>query len=347
MKKLEAMKAVYCYFFPEVRQIVHDTESGIDNTIFNVTTPASNVSRNLESILKKSLDVPSTPEGYVNVDAIHIPIIRRLVEAYSPVVHGLKEFKHSYPTSGSSEGLFHLLAKLKADGVKAINVLNGEYEGYGIQAENLGMKVNVIDPETESIDNLVPGYWFVSNPSARDGNVLPNDFISHLCDLGNKVIVDLAYVGSTSQRKFDISNKNIPAVVLSLSKPFGLFRYRIGFTFSREEVPSLIGNKWFKDTIRLLQGLKVVEEFGMAGLYNRYRQTQESIVAGINKEFGIGMRTSDVLLLGHLEKDDAAKLSQEQLSIITDFKRGDGYRFCLTPYFEKLEGGTLKWQPLL
>ncbi len=337
MIKLDAMKAVYCYFFPEVRKAVQEVESKLDNKLFKVTSSADTVADNLEGIFTPPLTVTATLDGLVDVDMLHVPIIKRIVTAYSPLVPGLAGFGHSYPTAGSSEGLFHLLAKLRTDGVTRINVLSGEYEGYGIQAKNLGMDVRVVDPQTSNVAKLPPGYWFISNPSARDGNIIPNEFVSRLCDLGNKVIVDLAYVPSTRHHIFDISHPNIPAVVLSLSKPFGLFRYRTGFTFSREETPSLIGNKWFKDTIRLLQGLKVVEQFSMAALYNKYRPVQEAIVTEINEHTGLGMQVSDAMLLGHITAEDAERLTPEQRGAIAPFKRGGNFRFCLTPYFEKKE----------
>ena len=41
-----------------------------------------------------------------------------------------------------------------------------------------------------------------------------------------------------------------------------MFRFRIGFTFSRDEVPSLYANRWFKSIPALLIALKVAQEIG-------------------------------------------------------------------------------------
>jgi len=346
MKKFKAMKAVYCYFFPEVEQLVRDVESSLLGNMNRVTTPAKEVCDKLDSVFSPHLEIPQTPEGYIDLDEIHVPIIERIVNAYSHIVPGLKDFGYRYPTSGSSEGIFKILAKLKVEGIDNIYVLNGEYEGYGEYAKELKMNVNIIDVGEDvceiDIDGLKPGIWFVSNPSTCDGNIISNKFINDLCNNNHKVVLDLAYVGATRFYEFDVSHENIIAVLMSLSKPYGLFRYRIGFTFSRNEIRSLYGNKWFKDTGRLLQGLKVVEELGpdrdgYTMLYKKYWPVQMKIIKEINDEHGLSMKASDSLLLGYLYDVDKSRLNEDQLNMISDFKRGNGYRFCLTPYFEEIE----------
>ena len=59
--------------------------------------------------------------------------------------------------------------------------------------------------------------------------------------------------------------------------------------------------------------------------------------AKLNAELGLGLVASDALLLARLPLKDAEKLSDEKQQMIAPFKRGDGYRFCLTPYFEDME----------
>ena len=335
MKKFEAMKAVYCYLFPETRKIMHEVEKALTDELYFVTTPAKKASENLESLFE-DFAVPETEDGRVNLDEIHAPVIERIVDIYSSQLHGLNSFGYSYPTSGSSEGIFHILTNLKVKGVKQINVLKGEYEGYKIQAENLEIQVTEIDPDKTEINKLEPGYWFISNPSAKNGNIIPNDFINALCEHGDKVILDFAYVGLTKPHEFDISNKNIVAAVMSFSKPYGVFRFRIGgFTFSREQMPTLFGNKWFKNVPSLFQALKLAEEIGPSGLYEKYATVQKEIIDELNKDFGIGIKASDAFLLGYLTDNDAKSRSNEQLEMIAPFKRGDSYRFCLTPYFER------------
>lgn len=332
--KLETMKAVYCYFFPEVRPLLKEVEEKIPEDIFLVTTPAKKVEKSLEDLFTPTLEIPATPEGNVNVDEIHVPIIERIVKAYTPLVPALKDFAYKYPTPGTSEGIYKVMAKLRTKGVDKIHILSGEYEGYRAYAEDLGMKVVEVDLEKTNLSELEKGHWFISNPSARNGNIIPNEVINNICDLGNKVVIDLAYVGSTQPHQFDVSNKNIIAAFLSMSKPYGVFRHRIGFTFSREPINSLYGSKWFKDTTRLLQGLKLAEEIPPGSLYKKYRPIQKEIIQDINNEFNLAIRPSDVFLLGYLRTDE---VREEQNSLVENFLRGNHYRFCLTPYFEMEE----------
>ncbi len=335
MNELKAMKAVYCYFFPEIRVLMREVAAALPDSMFLVTTPLEEVKQAIGSLFDPPLDFPSKPDGTVDLDELHVPVIERVVKAYKSWAPALGNFPYSYPTSGSSEGLFHILAEFNAKGIKDINVLSGEYEGYGSYAEHLGMNVNWIDINKTQPNNLEPGIWFISNPSARNGNIIPNEFITSVCEAGHKVVLDLAYAGATKQHEFDVSHENICSVVLSLSKPYGLFRFRIGFAFSRDEMPSLYGNKWFKDDTRLLQGLKIVEEIGPGTLYKRYHAVQSDIIDNINREPGFGLRASDALLLAYLTNEDAARLSADQLEAVERFKRGsEFYRFCLTPYFE-------------
>ncbi len=338
MSRLEAMQAVYCYFFPEVRPIIHEVEAAVQDDMYLVTTPASKVRKDLEPLFKPPLYIPENEYGNVDLDEIHVPVIERIVDVYSGLVPALGDFAYSYPTAGSSEGIFHALTKLMVEGIDCINVLKGEYEGYSAQAGNLRMEVNEVDLNETDISDVEPGYWFISNPSARDGNIIPNEFITELCERDSKVFLDLAYAGSTRPYVFDVSHENVVGAFMSFSKPYGVFRKRIGgFAFMRDEMPTLHGNKWFKDTDRLFAALKIAEDIGPCRLYDKYRPVQEAIVDAINDELGLGMKVSDAFLLGYLEAEDAERLDADQVEMIADFRRGDNYRFCLTPYFEDLE----------
>ena len=52
------------------------------------------------------------------------------------------------------------------------------------------------------------------------------------------------------------------------------------------------------------------------------------------------MRASNALLLGHIDSDRG--LGRSQTEMISPFRRGSGYRFCLTPYFENYEMSVAK-----
>lgn len=333
------MKAVYTYLFPETRAVLSEIAALTRQPeLFRVTADATSAGELLTPLVTPPLAVTATPEGKLDLDMIHVPVIDRVIAAYAKAIPGLAGFANRYPGHGSSDGLFHLLVKLRISGVTNINVLDGEYEGYGAQAANLGMTCTEHKLDDPNAIKQAPGYWFISNPSARNGNVVPAKFIKDLCDNGHKVILDLAYVGLTAAQPFDVSHPNIVAIVMSFSKPFGVFRFRLGgFTFSREAVPSLYGTKWFKDCERVLQALALAERIGPECLYNKYRPIQERIIADLNTKFGLGLIASDVVLLAHLPESQAASLDEPKRAMIAPFKRGGYYRFCLTPYLEQYE----------
>lgn len=337
MTEFEAMKAVYCYFCPEVEEVVQVVDNLSKGSLFRVLTPMEEAQKHLHSLsLNPSLDLPQTPQGYLNLDMIHEPVIQRIRQVYQPILSALENFPHHYPTHGSSEGIFHYLAHLRSQEVRSIYTLFGEYEGYREYGKTLGIATQEINPETQDLEKLEPGFWFISNPSARDGNFLPEDFVNNLGNLGHKIALDLAYVGATKPQIFDLSHPNIDVAFLSFSKPYGLFRERVGFLFSRHPMDSLYGNKWFDHAPALLIALKAAEDIGPHTLYEKYRPFQEKIIADINQSFHLRIRPSDVFLLGNLKGTDVAELLPKQLTLIKDFQRGSGYRFCLTPYFERM-----------
>lgn len=332
------MKAVYTYMYPETFRIVAETTAALSLELFQVTTSQARAGEILSRLFDPPLHAPATALGNLDLDEMHGPIIERIVAAYADQLPALSGFGSRYPGAGSSTGLFHLLTRLRVQGVRHINVLRGEYEGYAAQAANLGMQTRQYDIDDRRIKRLKPGYWFISNPSARDGNTLPQSFIDELCRLGHKLVLDLSYVGATRPQVFDISHENIFAALLSFSKPYGVFRLRMGgFIFTREPVPSLYGSKWFKDVVRLWQSLRLAEQIGPSGLYARYRPVQEKVVAALNAKYGLGLNLSDVILLANLKAAEAERLDDEQKALIAQFKRESYFRFCLTPYFEEAQ----------
>lgn len=312
-EEFKAITTVYSYYFPEVRKAITELTKNYPHDIF------------LKSIKP-------------GLDGFHVPIIDSYLNSCSDSVPHLKDFPFRYPTAGAEEGIREVLTLLQGRGVETIYVLRGDYEGYRAVAET--RRINTIEVDFDRDPNeWKPGYWFLSNPSARNGNIIPNDFIKRICDAGHFVFYDLTYLGSTKQHTFDVSNPNIFAVVVSFSKPYGLFYYRVGFTFCRAEVPSLYGNIWFKNIFTLLIAEKLIDGKLIGSILKKYKPIQRRIIEGINEEHGLNIRPSDALLLGYLPAEDAAELAPEKLKLISRFKRGDFYRFCLTPYFEELEKG--------
>lgn len=315
MKRLKAIRSVYAYYFPEIRKLVDELTKKFPHGVF-----------------LKSIEP--------GLDNFHFPIIKKYLQFNQSLVPHLKDFRYRYVTNGSSEAIFHLLVALAvAKQKKPLYVFKGEYEGYQGYAQNLGIKVKVVDSEIIDSASLKKGFWFISNPSARNGKIIPNKVILGICKAGHKVVLDLTYVGLTRKYQFDVNHPNIVAVITSLSKPFGLFYYRIGFTFARDKIVTLEPNIWFKNIFSLLIANKIFSSFNPHYFYKKYQPIQQKIIKKINQDTGIKIKLSDVVILGYLERKNTQKLSMTQLREIEHFKRGDFYRFCLTPYFLKEEKG--------
>lgn len=307
---LKAITTVYSYRFPETRQAIDRVfQAGFPHHVF-----AGSV----------------CPPGAL--DRFHEPVIQKVIDYHWGAAPALANFKYQYPTAGSEEGIREVLTVLQGQGVDKIYVLAGEYEGYREAGKTRKIEAVEVKPDQDPTE-LEPGYWFISNPSARDGNIICNDFIRAVCDAGHQVFYDLAYLGTTAPHFFDLSHPNIFAAVVSFSKPFGLFYDRIGFTFSRKPIDALYGNKWFKSALALMIAQAIMENIKPSELVKKYQPVQREIIAEINQELDLGMRPSQALLLGHLTAQDAEKLSFDQKRMIAKFQRGPGYRFCLTPYF--------------
>jgi len=312
MKNIKAMKSVYSYYFPEIRQMIDDLTRKFPHEVF------------LQSI---------TP----GLDDFHFKIIDRYQEFIKLYLPNLADFKYRYFTNGSSEGIFHLLIYLTVNYPDVpIYVFKGEYEGYGQYALQLKKEIIEVDFESDP-KKMENGFWFISNPSARNGNIIPNEKINRICDAGHKVIIDGAYVGLTKPFCFDITHPNIFAYVSSLSKPLGLFYYRIGFVFSREEIKTLYPNIWFKNIFSLLIADEIFKKFKCDYFYNKYRKLQIRVIGEIREDTGLPIKASDSLLLGYFNEKEGEETGEGVQEGIKRFQRGEFYRFCLTPYFLEKE----------
>ena len=299
---MKAIENIYSYYFPEVRRVIDEVTKDFPHDVF------------LKAI---------SP----GLDNFHVPVIEKYIKFVSRDLPGLENFEHMYVTAGSSEGIFHILVHLKMKDPKTrIYVFKGDYSGYKKYAEYLGMEVF----EVENWKNLEKGVWFITNPSTINGNIVPNSLILDVCNAGHKVIVDCSYFGLTRPHHFEIRHPNIIAVLSSFSKSFGMFYYRIGFTFSREKIASLETNIWFKNILSLIILDRIFSEFDQDYFYRKYRLLQEKIINKMNKELSLNIKPSDVLLVGYMDRE-------RDIESIEKFKREKYYRFCLTPYFMEEE----------
>jgi histidinol-phosphate/aromatic aminotransferase/cobyric acid decarboxylase-like protein len=311
MTDFKAITTVYSYYLPEIRDLITRLTRDYPHDVF------------LRSI---------SP----GLDDFHHPIIDKLISAHRHDVPQLEQFAHRYPTSGSEEGIREYVTLLQSEGVEKIYVWKGEYEGYREVAKTRGVGVVELDVRTDPA-TLPRGHWFLSNPSARDGMIVPSDRIRAICDAGHQVFYDLSYLGTTEPTIYDLAHPNIAAAVVSFSKPFGLFYYRIGFTFARTAIPVLYANKWFKNVFGLLIADRLLAEMDQAQLTHKYKLIQAEIVREINEKFGLGLSASDAFILAKLSADDATHLADDRRQLLLRFRRADGYRFCLTPYLQEHE----------
>lgn len=298
------MVTVFSYYLPEVRPIIDELAASYPHQVFQA--------------------------NYLpGLDTLHEPVIEAFIErAISrDAVTGFDTLPYRYPTSGSSEALFHLFArKLTEEPDIPLYQLAGEYQGYQAYADSLGLKLETLDEE--ELLAAKPGLVILSNPSARDGNRIPAALYQAIL-ARHRVILDLAYLGMTDPLSLDLADPQIEAVVSSLSKPFGLYYHRIGFCFSRREIPSLYGTKWFKNAFSLMLAERVLRSLDRDTILARYRALQQRAL-DFAADDGYCLDPAEVWLLG----SKAAATEDERLE---EFRRGRFYRACLTPYFIKFE----------
>lgn len=311
-KDLLATSTVYSYYFPEVRQVIDRVVRCYPHHIF----------------------LRSVKPG---LDNFHIPIIAKYVRYFRKILGGIDGFKYRYVASGASEPIFHLLARLKIHETGAkIYVLRGEYHGYKEYGKELKIVIHEVSQEQATSVNLPKGIFFISNPSARDGMIISNDLIRQILRR-HRIILDASYVGLTRPFRMDLRHKNIIAVVSSLSKPFGLYYYRIGFAFSRAPLPTLEVNKWFKNIFSLVVADAVLSSIKPWLLYRRYAPLQKKAIGHLNRVYSLCLRPADVLILGTAHEEDVRTWNKEAKRLLKPYLRGDVYRLCLTPYFLKFE----------
>lgn len=324
------MTEVYSYPFPEVCETIDATQ--LSSRFMRNTLDVEQAAGMLASYnFAPPLELPAHADGALNLDELHVPVIERIRTVQEQTLTGLDSFGFTYPTHGSSQAMFNLMAEWSAKGtLGSIAVLEGEYEGYAAYATD---SLRVPITRYVSLEDATPKegeMWFISNPSAVDGNWIDGDLWKSFVDSGNQVVYDAAYAGLTNSHTLDVSSPNIRAVLTSPSKQFGVFRYRnTGVTYSRESVSSMYGTKWFKDVPALLDTLNLYETHGMSSLSQAYRPTQELLCKALSDLAQSEVTPSDVLLLAHAK--DLANPSMDR------FKRAGNYRFGLTKLFEDYE----------
>lgn len=323
------MPDVYSYPFPEVRTLLG--QLSINQTLMINTLPATIAADCLAPYdFQPPLTLTERANGSLDLDELHLPIIERIRTVQAEQLNGLESFDYAYPNHGSSISMFTLMAEWKANGsLTHLAALEGEYEGYSAYADALQIPVKRYHelPTTPEVGEV----WFISNPSALDGNWITDEQWQAFVASGHQIVYDAAYVGLTTPKEIDVTAPNIRAVLTSPSKIYGVFRHRLtGVAYTRDPVKALYGTKWFKDIPALLDTLKLYEAFAPSQLAEHYQPVQQEITRALSAKLGRRVIASDVLLLAHTATDQADET-------LTNFQRGNRYRFGLTKLFEDYE----------
>ncbi len=119
------MSEVYSYPFPEVRQTI--ASARLDPEFMLNTLPADRAAGMLAVYgFEPALDLPEHADGALNLDELHVPVIDRIRNVVAESLPGIEGFDHSYPTPGSSQSMFTLMAEWKAQGKVRLHRRIGE-----------------------------------------------------------------------------------------------------------------------------------------------------------------------------------------------------------------------------
>ena len=291
-------------------------------------------------------------------DALHAPFFEAWQRFVRPAVAGLEAFPYHYPCAGSSEAIREIIREMVLED-QTLVVFEGDYEGYDaiaqtqltpvVRVDRRRWRETVVQWQREGFPWGDGGArWWVSQPSAIDGNVWAEfqDWLDAMDGLPNcKAWVDLTYVGRARlQATIDLTNHPaVMGVVFSLSKVMGAYYRRIGGCLSREPLPGLWANQWFKNLDSLYLGQRWLEGAGDAvSQGQRYRELQARAMAVALEalggeqawqDAGVSWKPSDVGLLMHADPT-------EHSALWAACRRGPqgtaSARLCLTPTLERL-----------
>ncbi len=277
-------------------------------------------------------------------DEAHVEYLDGWLRWAAPVLRiDRAAFPHRYPTAGASEGIFKLMAEYSTSALEGgtaptIHVFDGEYEGFAALAASLRIRVvrHRRDAWADAPGAIEPGgqFW-ISQPSAIDGAVW-TDFEAFVGTMAAvrpdvSIVPDLTYVGAVAREYLiPLDFDNVPAFVISHSKPFGGYYHRAGGVYARRHRPSLFGNRWFKNLTSLAWGIEMMSRYGVFDLPRRYAPIQAAAAHEVGRRLGVAdLRAADVFLLG------VAAPPLDPAPALASAIRGAGadrvLRLCLTP----------------
>lgn len=351
---------------------------GVSSTVYSMVWPETEAlaRESFASHTEALLDRHRQP-WLKRQDPMHADFFAAYERFAAPALLGgaraLEAFAHRYPCAGASEAIRESVHQLGTLPQKpAMLVFDGEYEGYEAMGAIDGLSVKRLNRERwrEELALFAQtgerASFFISQPSAIDGSEwseLPA-FLDEVAKIKDRVDVrlDLTYVGATaSLSPVPADHPAVSQIFFSLSKPFGCYYRRIGGCYSREPIPSLWGNGWFKnlDALSLGEALLNSEPSPFAR-HQRWAPLQEAAVERANQtladelaSFGARVEAADSILLARVVFDTpegAQRFSQARQSEQPSSERAlarlacrgsdpaapASYRLCLTPWMETL-----------
>ena len=316
--------------------------AGASKTVYALVTPwteaaKSRVLGNLGSATRLEYLKQFREAWTGKQDAYHRDFFQTWFEWSAPLIDlDQAIWAFQYPTAGASEPLRHLIYDLAArtHGRGRVHGFAGEYEGYKAMAENSGLAY--VEHERDAyltVELDEDDLFFISQPSAIDGNVWPqfNDFVEAMPD--NSIVADITYVGAipknAAKEKFNLNSPSIRNIVFSLSKPFGVYYDRIGGMLARSEDAGMFGSKWFKNLTSLSLGVDLMKNHSVFDLPKLLHDLQKQATRSVSRDLGIDLEPSHVTLL-------ANGRPREDHPISSYLERAGRIRVCLSPHLYEL-----------
>lgn len=292
-------------------------------------------------------------------DAYHEALFNTWLSWIKPYVSiDTSQFLNMYPTNGASEAIREVIAsfgnKSRVDGKKPfVHIFEGEYEGFAAYAESYSIPVIIHArkniPLVKAVlstlieENNTQHLLLVSQPNAFDGNFWTSldEILHHISFYDNiETLLDLTYVGCvTNLSTINTTHSTIKTIVFSLSKPAGAYYHRVGGILSKHPIPGLYGNKWFKNIMGIMVGLKFISTYSVLELPTKYKDIQNQALQKAQDFFQCSLHPSSVYILALFDE------SQSNTNTV-EFLRGGNYsphigysdcdslklgRICLSP----------------
>lgn len=327
---------------------------GVTRTVYSYYSP---ITSSVRQMMEQSggIDELFRDASSKKQDRYHEEFLDAWVNWVSPIFKfNTYALHHRYPTNGSSEAIRDAIMMMAVQG-KTLHVWEGEYEGYEAYAKAYNVPVIKHSRRLFENEQVVHGLdengvFILSQPSSINGNIwVPfYDFLDYLYKShpNVEVYLDVCYIGCCADyfpfAEFNIKYfPNVTKVFFSLSKIFGVYYFRIGGVFSKDEMPGLYGNMWFKNVYSLTFGQKLMETFGVCDIPKMLKPFQLQFVDKLNEHnmFGNAQPSNVVLLANKYQPFD---LDNNVIRAYDDhFRRNKEYiRYCLTPCFETLSTRT-------